>query len=213
MYQDRMFRPGLLGRRSNNDLRVQKRIRLLQAGAMRASSKWRMWVHTNSRTDSVLEAARAIAQLFMSSIAWQQNLVDDVAGLRGLLAATKSIAVLGIKTEAQSYQPAFYVPKYLQAAGFQIIPVPVYYPEVTQILGQPVYRSLQEIPFRVDLVNIFRRPRDLEPHVDDILACGPKAVWMQSGIRHEPIAETLAKAGIKVVQDRCLMVDHRYLAS
>ena len=149
----------------------------------------------------------------MSKAEWQQNLVDDAASLRELLVATKSIAVLGIKTEAQPYQPAFYVPKYLQSAGFQIIPVPVYYPEVTQILGQQVYRSLQKIPFQIDLVNIFRRPKDLEPHVDDILGCRPKAVWMQSGIRHERVAETLAKAGIKVVQDRCLMVDHRYLGT
>jgi uncharacterized protein len=146
-------------------------------------------------------------------MSWQDNLVDDTAGLRDLLAATKSIAVLGIKTEAQSFQPAFYVPKYLQSAGFQIVPVPVYYPEVTQILGQQVYRSLKEIPFLVDLVNVFRRSEDVEPHLEDILACRPKGVWMQSGIRHEQVAETLAKAGIKVVQDRCLMVDHRYLAS
>ena len=144
---------------------------------------------------------------------WQQNLIDDGKSLRELLAATKSIAVLGIKTEAQSYKPAFYVPKYLQSVGFQIIPVPVYYPEVTQILGQQVYRSLQKIPFQVDLVNVFRRPQDLEPHVNDILACSPKAVWMQSGIRHDRVAETLAKTGIKVVQDRCLMVDHRYLGT
>ena len=146
-------------------------------------------------------------------MAWQENLIDDGPALRDLLTTTKSIAVLGIKTEAQSYQPAFYVPRYLQSAGFQIIPVPVYYPEVTVILGQQVYRSLQAIPFPVDLVNIFRRHKDLEPHVGDILACRPKGVWMQSGIRHDRVAETLAKAGIKVVQDRCLMVDHRYLGT
>ncbi|HSE33851.1 MAG TPA: CoA-binding protein [Pyrinomonadaceae bacterium] len=143
---------------------------------------------------------------------WEDNLIDDQNGLRNLLAATKTIAVLGIKTEAQSGQPAFYVPQYLQRAGFQVVPVPVYYPEVTQILGQPVYRRLKEIPFPVDLINVFRRSQDVEPHLDDILGTGPKAVWMQSGIRHDKVAEKLAKAGIKVVQDRCLMVDHRYLA-
>ena len=143
---------------------------------------------------------------------WQQNLIDDRAGLRDLLAATKTIAVLGIKTEAQSGQPAFYVPQYLKSAGFQIIPVPVYYPDVTQILGQPVYRALKDIPFSVDLVNVFRRSKDVEPHLEDLLASRPKAVWMQSGIRHDGVAQKLAQAGIKVVQDRCLMVDHRYLA-
>jgi uncharacterized protein len=140
---------------------------------------------------------------------WHDNLIDDQSGVRSLLAETKTIAVLGIKTEAQSGQPAFYVPQYLQRAGFQVVPVPVYYPQVTQILGQTVYRTLKEIPFPIDLVNVFRRSQDVEPHLDDILATGPKAVWMQSGIRHDAVAEKLAKAGIKVVQDRCLMVDHR----
>jgi len=143
---------------------------------------------------------------------WEDNLIDDQNGLRNLLAETKTIAVLGIKTEAQAGQPAFYVPQYLQRAGFQIVPVPVYYPEVTHILGQPVYRKLKEIPFPIDLVDVFRRSQDVEPHLDDILAASPKAVWMQSGIQHDAVAEKLAKAGIKVVQDRCLMVDHRYLA-
>lgn len=141
---------------------------------------------------------------------WQQNLVDDRAGLRDLLAATKTIAVLGIKTEAQAGQPAFYVPEYLKSAGFQIIPVPVYYPQVTQILGLRVYRCLKDIPFPIDLVNVFRRSKDVEPHLEDILASRPKAVWMQSGIRHDSVAQKLAQAGIKVVQDRCLMVDHRW---
>jgi Predicted CoA-binding protein len=145
-------------------------------------------------------------------MSWQDNLIDDEEGLRSLLTDTKSIAVLGIKTEAQSGQPAFYVPQYLDRAGFHVVPVPVYYPDVTHILGKPVYRRLQEIPFPIDLVNVFRRSHDVEPHLDDILAAGPKAVWMQSGIRHDVVAEKLAKAGIKVVQDRCLMVEHRVLS-
>jgi len=145
-------------------------------------------------------------------MSWQDNLIDDDEGLRSLLTDTKSIAVLGIKTEAQSGQPAFYVPQYLDRAGFHVVPVPVYYPDVTHILGKPVYRRLQEIPFPIDLVNVFRRSHDVEPHLDDILAAGPKAVWMQSGIRHDVVAEKLAKAGIKVVQDRCLMVEHRVLS-
>ena len=119
--------------------------------------------------------------------------------------------MLGIKTEAQAGQPAFYVPKYMQSAGFKIIPVPVYYPEVTQILSQTVYRKLADIPVEVDMVNVFRRPQDIPPHLEDILAQKPKSVWMQLGISHHAVAEALAKAGIKVVQDRCLMVDHRLL--
>ena len=119
------------------------------------------------------------------SMSWQQNLIDDRAGLRDLLAATKTIAVLGMKTEAQSGEPAFYVPRYLLGAGFEVIPVPVYYPEVTEILGLKLYRSLKEIPSEVDLVNVFRRSRDVEPHLEDILACRPLGVWMQSGIHHD----------------------------
>jgi predicted CoA-binding protein len=142
---------------------------------------------------------------------WQRNLIDDSAQIRDLLASTKTIAVLGIKTEAQSNQPAFYVPRYLATAGFEVIPVPVYYPQVTEILGQTVYRKLVDVPVEIDMVNVFRRSEDVPAHLDDILAKKPKAVWMQSGIANSAVAEQLAQAGIKVVQDRCLMVEHRYL--
>ena len=142
---------------------------------------------------------------------WQENIITSGDGIRSLLNETRTIAVLGIKTEDQATQPAFYVPRYLQTAGFQIIPVPVYYPKATQILGQQVYRRLADIPIHVDLVNVFRLSHDVPPHVADILAKRPNAVWLQSGIRNDAAAETLAKAGIKVVQDRCIMVDHRYL--
>jgi predicted CoA-binding protein len=143
---------------------------------------------------------------------WQNNLITDTQSIRSLLAETKTIAVLGIKTERQSGQPAFYVPSYMQDAGFKIIPVPVYYPEATEILDEKVYRQLIDIPHDVDMVNVFRRPQDIPPHLDDLLAKKPKSVWMQLGISHQAVAEELAKAGIKVVQDRCLMVDHRRLA-
>jgi len=142
---------------------------------------------------------------------WQDNMITSTAGIRELLDDTRSIAVLGIKTEAQAGQPAFYVPRYLQAAGFDVIPVPVYYPQVKQILGQEVFRRLVDIPTDIDLVNVFRLARDIPSHVDDILAKMPKAVWLQSGIRNDAVAERLAQAGIKVVQDRCIMVEHRYL--
>jgi uncharacterized protein len=142
---------------------------------------------------------------------WQKNIIDGAEQIRELLAATTTIAVLGIKTEAQASQPAFYVPRYLKSAGFQIIPVPIYYPQVTHILGQQIYRNLMEIPVDVDLVNVFRRSKDISSHLDDILGKKPKAVWLQSGIRDDLVAQALAKADIKVVQDRCLMVDHRYL--
>jgi predicted CoA-binding protein len=141
---------------------------------------------------------------------WQENIINDDGGIRKLLADTKTIAVIGIKME--SFQPAFYVPQYMKSAGFQIIPVPVYYPDATEIMGEKVYRRLADIPQEIDLVNVFRRSNDVPKHLDDILAKRPKAVWMQSGIYNDEVAETLAKAGIKVVQNLCLMVEHRALS-
>jgi len=132
--------------------------------------------------------------------------------IRALVKRIRRVAVLGIKTEAQSDQPAFYVPEYLASVGLEVIPVPVYYPEVKEILRRPVFRRLVDIPGELDLVDVFRRPKDLEPHVEDILAKAPKAVWFQAGIRNDAIADRLAAAGIDVVQDRCLMVDHRRYA-
>ncbi|WP_028009325.1 CoA-binding protein [Solimonas flava] len=135
---------------------------------------------------------------------------DDI---RRILAQTQRIAVLGIKTEAQAGQPAFYVPQYLVEAGFDVIPVPVYYPEVRSILGRPVYRRLADVPGRIDLVDVFRRADDIPQHLDDLLAARPRAVWFQLGIRHDAVAAQLRAAGIDVVQDRCLMVEHRRYAA
>ena len=144
---------------------------------------------------------------------WQDNLIVAPAQIRALILQTKRIAVLGIKTAAQADQPAYYVPEYLAGAGFEIVPVPVYYPEVKEILGRQVFRKLTDIPDEIDLVNVFRRSHDIPVHLDDLLAKKPMAVWFQSGIRNDGVAEQLARAGIKVVQDRCLMVEHRRLAA
>ena len=133
---------------------------------------------------------------------WRENLIDSEADLAAILADTKRIAVLGIKTEAQAGQPAFYVPRYMAEAGYEIVPVPVYYPGVVEILGVLVYRRLANVPPPVDMVNVFRRPHDIPPHLPDILAARPRVVWIQTGIRHDEAAETMARAGIKVVQDR-----------
>ena len=138
--------------------------------------------------------------------AWRRHLIDDDAGIRALLERTRRIAVLGIKTP-ESRQPAYYVAEYAKRAGYDVIPVPVYYPEVTEILGAPVYRSVAAVPGEVDMVNVFRRPRDIDAHVDDILAKQPSSVWFQLGIRNDAAAERFARAGIDVVQDRCLLVE------
>ena len=138
--------------------------------------------------------------------------LETEEAIRDLVKRIRRVAVLGIKTEAQSDQPAFYVPEYLASVGLEVVPVPVYYPEVKEILGKPVYRRLVDVPGELDLVDVFRRPTDLEAHLDDILAKKPKAVWLQAGIRNDAVADKLAAAGIDVVQDRCLMVDHRRYA-
>jgi uncharacterized protein len=138
---------------------------------------------------------------------WKDNLVTGSDGIRQVLKDTKTIAVLGIKPESHADQAAHYVPAHMAAAGYEIIPVPVYYPDVTEILGQPVFRKVADIGRPVDMVNVFRRPNDIPPHVDDILAAKPKSVWFQLGIRNDAAAQRLAEAGIKVIQDRCLMVE------
>lgn len=138
--------------------------------------------------------------------AWRRHLIDDDAGIRALLERTQRVAVLGIKTP-ETGQPAYYVAEYAKRAGYEVIPVPVYYPDVKEILGEPVYRSVAAIPGEVDMVNVFRRPRDIDAHVDDILAKHPSSVWFQLGIRNDVAAERFARAGIDVVQDRCLLVE------
>jgi len=142
-----------------------------------------------------------------SSTEWRTRLIDSTDEIRALLRRSRRIAVLGIKPETRADLPAYFVPAYTMEAGFEVIPVPVYYPEVTEILGQPVYRRLVDVPGDIDIVNVFRRPEHVPPHVDDILAKRPRAVWMQLGIRNDDAAERLARAGIEVVQDRCLKVE------
>jgi predicted CoA-binding protein len=136
----------------------------------------------------------------------------DDARIAELVRSARRVAVLGIKTEEQADQPAFYVPQTLQQRGVEIIPVPVYYPEATTILGRPVYRRVSDVPGDVDIVDVFRRSSDLAKHLPDLMQKRPRAVWLQSGIRDDASAVQLAEAGILVVQDRCLMVDHRRFA-
>jgi predicted CoA-binding protein len=142
---------------------------------------------------------------------WERNLVTSREDIARIVRETRRIAVLGIKTEAQREKPAFYVPAYMLGAGYDIVPVPVYYPEVTAILGRTVYRTVSEVPGRVGMVNVFRRPQDIPPHLPDILEARPDVVWFQLGIVNDEAARTLARAGIRVVQDRCLLVEHRRL--
>ena len=140
---------------------------------------------------------------------WRDNLVEHAAEAVRLLGNARRIAVLGIKAEDRAGQPAYYVPEYLKKVGYEIVPVPVYYPDREEILGEKCCPRVAEIPEGVDMVVVFRRPKDIPQHVDDLIEAHPEVVWFQLGIRNEEAAERLAKAGIKVVQDRCTMVDHR----
>jgi uncharacterized protein len=138
---------------------------------------------------------------------WRDHLIESPAQIKDLLDSAHRVAVLGIKPDPT--QPAYYVPEYAEHAGLEIVPVPVYYKELTEMMGKRVYRKLVDIPGEIDMVNVFRRPNDIPPHIDDIIAKKPKAAWFQLGIRNDDAAEKLAKAGIDVVQDRCLLVELR----
>ena len=142
---------------------------------------------------------------------WERHLITSRDDIARIVRDMRRIAVLGMKTERQRGQPAFYVPEYMARAGYDIVPVPVYYPEVTEILGRPVYRSVSAVPPPVEMVNVFRRAKDISPHVPDIIAAQPKVVWFQLGIVDNASAESLARAGIDVVQDACLLVEHQRL--
>lgn len=141
-----------------------------------------------------------------NAVNWRSHLLDTEAARVALLASVHRAAIVGIKP-ADVGGPAFDVPAAMQRAGFDIVPVPVYYPDVTAILGRPVHRTLTTIDPPPHLVVLFRRPADVPKHLDELLAVKPHAVWMQLGIRHDDVAETLARAGVLVVQDACIKID------
>jgi len=139
----------------------------------------------------------------------QGRLLESERDIHDALRNARRLAVIGIKPESHGGTPAHYVPAYLKRAGYEVVPVPVYYAEVTEILGETVYRKVADVPGDIDMVVMFRRSQDVAPHVDDIIAKGAKTVWMQSGIANDEAARRLTEAGIDVVQDRCAMVEHR----
>ncbi len=141
---------------------------------------------------------------------WRASLIDDDAGLTRILREARTIAVLGAK--AQPYAPAHSVPAYLLDQGYRILPVN---PTIAgrRLFGVPVVATLAELSEPVDVVEVFRRPEYLPGHAEEILAMArrPSVVWFQLGIRHDGAAERLARAGLHVVQDRCMMPEHRRL--
>ncbi len=127
--------------------------------------------------------------------------------IKAMFEATKTIAVLGLSPDES--KASHRVAKYLQSVGFQIIPV---YPKEDTILGEKVYRSLAEIPFAVDMVDIFRKPKALDAVADACIARGDvKYFWAQQGIVNNEAAGKAEDAGMKAVQNCCTMVEHRAL--
>lgn len=141
---------------------------------------------------------------------WARNLVTDDGGLRAILREARTVAVVGAK--ARPGEPACYVPAYLAARGYRIRPVN---PGLAGqwLFGTPVVATVAELAEPADVIEIFRRPEYLPGHAAEVLALPwrPRAVWFQLGIRHDGAAHTLARAGIRVVQDRCMMPEHRRL--
>jgi uncharacterized protein len=141
---------------------------------------------------------------------WQEYLVDDDAGLARIFRESRTIAVLGATNDRS--RPAYYVPAYLKARGYLVQGVnPVL--EGEEIFGEPVVATLADLPQPVDVIDVFRRPAFLPGHATEILALPwkPSVVWFQLGIRNDAAARRLGEAGIHVVQDRCMMPEHRRL--
>ncbi|PYM94260.1 MAG: CoA-binding protein [Candidatus Rokuibacteriota bacterium] len=141
---------------------------------------------------------------------WRGYLVGDDAGLTAILREARTVAVVGAKDDPG--EPAHYVPAYLHAHGYRILPVN---PKLAgrRLHAAPTVARLADLPEPVDVIEVFRRPEFLPGHAAEILALPwrPRAVWFQLGIRNDSAAETLAREGIRVVQDRCMMPEHRRL--
>ena len=126
---------------------------------------------------------------------------------RRILATVKTIAVVGLSS--REGRAGYYVPTYMQQAGYRIIPVN---PKLTEALGEPAYPDLRSVPEPVDMVLIFRRSEEIPPVVEQAIEIGARVVWMQSGIVNEAAAANARAAGLEVVMDACVMMDHRRLA-
>lgn len=133
----------------------------------------------------------------------QRARFQDTDTIRDLLGTSKTVAIVGLSTEKT--KASNMVGSYLQDEGYRIVPV---HPKAEMILGEPVYRSLRDIPFPVDIVDAFRPAEELDQIVDDAIAIGAKAVWMQLRIINLHAAERAQQAGLKVVVDRCIKMEH-----
>ena len=128
---------------------------------------------------------------------------EDINTLRRILKQSKSIAVVGLS--ANWWRPSYFAAKYLQAHGYRIVPVN---PQYREILGEKCYASLRELPFKVDVVDCFRRSEEIPAIADDAIAIGAKVLWMQLGVSNQEAARNAAAAGLDVIMDRCMKIEH-----
>jgi uncharacterized protein len=129
--------------------------------------------------------------------------VDDINTLRRILSENRVIAVVGLS--ADWFRPSYFAAKYMQEHGYTVIPVNPKYPE---ILGEKCYRSLRDIPRKVDMVDVFRKPQDVMPIAEDAIAIGAKVLWQQLGVKNAAAAEKARAAGLDAVMDRCVKIEH-----
>lgn len=133
-------------------------------------------------------------------------MIDDIAGLRTLLLETRSIAVVGLS--ANWHRPSFFAAKYMLDHGYTIVPVN---PAYDEILGQKCYPSLRDVPLPIDMVDVFRKPQDVLPLVDEAVAIGAKSFWLQLGVINTEAVQRAEAAGMKVVMDRCVKIEYARL--
>ena len=129
--------------------------------------------------------------------------MDDINTLRRILKENHVIAVVGLS--ADWYRPSYFAAKYMQEHGYTVVPVNPKYPE---ILGEKCYRSLRDIPEKVEIVDIFRKTADVMPIADDAIAIRAKVLWQQLGVRNESAAAKARAAGLEAVLDRCVKIEH-----
>jgi predicted CoA-binding protein len=131
--------------------------------------------------------------------------MDDIETLRRILRENRVIAMVGLS--ADWFRPSYFAAKYLQEHGYRVIPVNPRYAG-KQVLGETCYRTLREIPFKVDVVDVFRRTEDVAPIAEDALAIGAKVLWQQIGVKDEASAAKAQAAGLDTVMDRCMKIEH-----
>ncbi len=132
--------------------------------------------------------------------------MDEISNLRRILRACRRVAIVGLS--AEWHRPSFFVAKYLQQHGFRVIPVN---PRYESILGERCYARLEDIPEPVDMVDVFRRSADVGPIADSAIAIGAKCLWQQIGVTNEAAAARARAAGLDVVMDRCVKIEHARL--